>query len=651
MRQPNRQILKVIDSLFALYSQWTSNKDLKKARQVEYQKLQRKFRKERKDVEKMAAAVKEAERKLLGHLHCKVDSTARPVQLSQAASVITASTSSSLPSTDGNQSEADSKPGILADLSADEADGTGRIITTKNETNCPEQRCDNEPTSTVTTPPGIVPSDNVNLAPESNDGKESRMLYLSFGRDPPLTSHVTRIDDIAANVEKAKTALKQAKERADLVSIQSKERKLLEAREDDMSSSLRRWFLRVRSLVLLPSKESLAEAARPVFGKLVSPPMVSVITDAHRLGISDLPDVHTMINCFKCLSWSLSTLEVIGRKPSISEISALVAMVSGFKLPDEKALKTLKFMLSRATQLQARIVKAVVSKPGETKTAQIPFLMELDASSDEVPLIIPEKQVLKAAINDNGKNSSKGLSLKQEENSCCREVSPHAPDHVKLWPPFGVLGSQAALEALGKECSAIPDETCELVILDQKISEQHRGDAVVTPSLEPATPTVQNESPGVVISSQTTSPNQIQVANSAENSVSGVQQLAVVDHEVVMNTVESTERTGGALPGPSLDTADPSPTIEIASWKAPPVAITAPLVNGCRDGEISSTQLTSLSSDIEEAASDIQERDYIPGIVETLPSDAEQGIVFQQQADFHKLTHVANGIAVEDGTM
>ena len=52
------------NSFLLISTQWTSAKDLKRARQVEYQKLQRKFRKERKDVEKLAAILKEAEENL-----------------------------------------------------------------------------------------------------------------------------------------------------------------------------------------------------------------------------------------------------------------------------------------------------------------------------------------------------------------------------------------------------------------------------------------------------------------------------------------------------------------------------------------------------------------------------------------------------------
>jgi hypothetical protein len=43
---------------------WTCARDLKKARQVDYQKIQRKFRKEKKDIEKYANIIKQAEQHL-----------------------------------------------------------------------------------------------------------------------------------------------------------------------------------------------------------------------------------------------------------------------------------------------------------------------------------------------------------------------------------------------------------------------------------------------------------------------------------------------------------------------------------------------------------------------------------------------------------
>lgn len=165
------------------FLQWTSNKDLKKARQVEYQKLQRKFRKERKDVEKMATAVKEAERKLSGneHSHYKVHATFR-ADTSDSASI-----GPLLSNTGGIHTKVEPEPGILADRSTVETSVTDFVLTTKNQADSPPQKDDNESASNVKTPPGFVHSEcnNPNLV-DSIEGKESgKRCHLLFGRDLP----------------------------------------------------------------------------------------------------------------------------------------------------------------------------------------------------------------------------------------------------------------------------------------------------------------------------------------------------------------------------------------------------------------------------------------------------------------------------------
>jgi len=199
---------------------------------------------------------------------------------------------------------------------------------------------------------------------------------------------------------------------------------------------------------------------------------------------------------------------------------------SQFKLPDEKAVRTLKFMLNRACQWQSKIRKALAPKKGETKSISVSVLKELECGIRELPLIIPEEHSLGIAIEDNGTrhcvcggpsdgnfmlccdscnewfhgacmqvsnslsdtqkkwscpvcSGIEGLSIQQIQRSTnitdstvdtnesptglpivdSQEVSPYAPDPLQLWPPFGLLGSQAATEALGPECSTIAINT------------------------------------------------------------------------------------------------------------------------------------------------------------------------------------------------
>jgi hypothetical protein len=358
---------------------------------------------------------------------------------------------------------------------------------------------------------------------------------------------LTKLDkeEILSKLDKTKTALEQAKERLEVVASQSREQKRLESRENDHAMLLRRWVLRVRSHVLVPSDSKVAEAARPQFGLLMTQPMKDVIADANQLGIGDMPDTDKMLNFFQCMSWGLTALALIRRKPSISEINYLIAEADRLQLPDERALRTMKFMANRGNQWQLKIEKALAPKPGETRSISVSSLNEIVEGVQELPLTIPEIRLVQAAIDDKGKrhcicggpNDGKemlccdkckkwfhGVCMNQSlwaadegetwlcpscggkeiPNSPRREsgdtvvvtvplepppsdsyfISPHAPDPKKLWPPFGLLGSKPAIEALGLECSAIPEEEAaaaqpvqqqnSLVVKQQQVSASSR---------------------------------------------------------------------------------------------------------------------------------------------------------------------------------
>jgi hypothetical protein len=289
----------------------------------------------------------------------------------------------------------------------------------------------------------------------------------------------------------------------------------------------------VRSFVLVPSHEEQAEKARPSPNGTLSPPMSSVIADADALTISDLPDVEAMVNCFKCMSWSLQTLAIIGKKPTLAEMKSVLSLASALKLPDEKAFRTMKLMVQRASQWQGKVRKILAPKPGQTKSFNLDALKELLVGVEDIAVQIPETTKLKIAIKDKGARhcacggpsdgrfmlccdkceiwfhgtcvsvtkDSPGDSAKWLCPSCSREQAPlslanstltgndwenmsldssdehdysyHAPDPTKLWPPFSLLGSIAATEILGGECAAIPDET-EIIAIPKEDKYQEK---------------------------------------------------------------------------------------------------------------------------------------------------------------------------------
>lgn len=228
----------------------------------------------------------------------------------------------------------------------------------------------------------------------------------------------------------------------------------------------------VRDHVLVPSDPTKSERARPTFGMLFSDPMKEVIEQARFMGISDLPDIKQMENHFKCMSWSLHALALLRRKPTLSDVDYLIACAEGLKLPDERALRTMKFMSARANQCQKNMLKVLNVPPDEGKLINVSSLDEILSCAEDLPVCIPVTKAFESARKD--VSAGQSISGRFDANripaafpsspltdpSFDRHsgVSEHAPDPMMLWPPFGLLGSKSAIKALGLECSAIiPD--------------------------------------------------------------------------------------------------------------------------------------------------------------------------------------------------
>jgi hypothetical protein len=324
-----------------------------------------------------------------------------------------------------------------------------------------------------------------------------------------------------SKLDKAKNSLELSKERLKKISDQSQTMILDCTEEDKHSNTLRNWCLNVRSGILVPSTEAQSETSRPPVSGTLAPAMKRVIAEAEHLGIHDLSDVKKMADCFRSICWSFSAMVVLRHKPSLSEVSHLILEASKFKLPDEKALKTMKFMANRASQLQSKVAKALYPKKSEPKSINVASLKELESRIRELPLVVREEETIRVVIEDNGTRhcicgrprdgdkmyycnccskrfhgacieADKAGPKEQSQHlcPCCKgdgnsshhklvletemknlkwpthpfkdfndDASPHAPNPVDLWPPFGSIQSQAAIEAFGSECLAIAETT------------------------------------------------------------------------------------------------------------------------------------------------------------------------------------------------
>ena len=296
----------------------------------------------------------------------------------------------------------------------------------------------------------------------------TRDFYQPFGFNTNDSFHLHEAE-IVSKLDKAKTSLQLSKERLKKITNQSQQKTLNEAKEDECSSILRNWCLKVRSEVLVPAVDTQSETTRPPASGIMPPIMIQVIAEAVHFGIFDISDIKKMVECFRSICWSFSAMVVIRRKPSLSEVRHLISEASEFKLPVERALRTMKFMANKASQLQSKIEKALCAEKGESKPMNVSILKELESGTRESPLVVPEEAILRVVIQGNGDVSDRKLILE----SCVEnqmgphspsidlrdDVSPYAPDPMKLWPPFGLLHSQTAIQTFGSDCLAVPDVT------------------------------------------------------------------------------------------------------------------------------------------------------------------------------------------------
>ncbi|KAL3925773.1 MAG: hypothetical protein SGILL_000191, partial [Bacillariaceae sp.] len=541
---------------------WTCTRDLKKARQVDYQKIQRKYRKEKKDIEKFTATIADLEQHLAIVENAEKEvaaATDNPAPMNAATvngaeGQKVAADGASIPPS-GIVDAPPASATVAAEVPSSFAvpPSTSPVVMTEIPSvskaavppaaNTTSSLATGAPTVAVAIAASEEDSVKVESGAQPAQAPESAMVEngVPKAKVPNVAELLSKIDkaEILSKIEKNKLAIEQAQERLEVISAQSRDQKRLEAKENDHAMLLRRWVLRVRSLVLVPSDISRVEGAKPQFGVPLSRPMEDVIEDARLLGIADLPDTEKMLNFFKSMSWGLTALALIRRKPKISEINYLIstAEAEGMKLPDERALRTMKYMASRGHQCQLKIEKILAPKPGEIKSINVSSMEEIADGARELPLIIPERKALQAAIDDKGKrycvcggpndgkqmlccdkckkwfhgacmnvtlseadaseswlcsscggmevNSSAASAAgtkdeavipKEPLQSDSSFVSPHAPDPKTLWPAFGLLGSKPAIEALGLECSSIPEEALSTQPLQQKqnnVAVQH----------------------------------------------------------------------------------------------------------------------------------------------------------------------------------
>ena len=322
-------------------------------------------------------------------------------------------------------------------------------------------------------------------------------------------------------MDRTYSAIKECEDRLRLLADKGAERLSTELEEDRLHSQLKSWCIRVRARVLVPTAKASADESVPSADGSMSAPMIKLFRDAEMLGIAKLPDVHNVANHFKAIGWSCLASKVLMKRPSAKAMQDLLTRCSSINLPEEKATRMMKAMVQKTNQWQSKVRKVLSPKPGEKRPFNLALVNQLKRSAIELPLHPPELFLLTNTTEDKGTRhcvcggpndgsfmmscdkcsgwfhgrcvnvdrsvvdtlehwvcpncsgsssetspegfnavewEGEGDSDGEESETNNDDQSGNVPTPIKMWPPFGLLGSTESIEVLGEECVSMGDE-------------------------------------------------------------------------------------------------------------------------------------------------------------------------------------------------
>lgn len=359
---------------------WTSLKELRKARHQDDQKFKRKIRKENKEMEKLEKEASELRSLLKDSLRTTLAHNSNVV-CSGAKECV------KIPPPEANISQQSGAIVEANSLVVEEA-----MARTENTAPC----------NAV-----LDPALGMRAASSCTHQNDVSSEYNPSGTDGSLVtqsirSHALSKNEILLKLERISQLMHNCTQRLSVLSEQSIEQKRIQDFEDAKAAFLRHWCIRVRSLVLIPSTMKFANSSRPNRDGSLSVPMLSAVKEAKHSGLHDIADIKNVSNAFNCISWSLRAMWTFTRQPSSVELRSLVKDASDFQFTDERGVRAIRSLSSRAKAWEIKVAKALQPIPGESKPFDVAHLQELAAAGDDIPVVMPCELRIATVIEDNG---------------------------------------------------------------------------------------------------------------------------------------------------------------------------------------------------------------------------------------------------------
>ena len=282
-------------------------------------------------------------------------------------------------------------------------------------------------------------------------------------------------------IAKANTTIANCEKRMEGYKTELIERKNLEAREDVLALSIKKWCAIVKQDIFAPRTLAKAELSRPGADGSLSAPMNKAKLYAESLGIDKLPDIDVILNSFKIFAWTLHSLEVLMRKPRAEEIRLILSHIDNgsVKLGESKCVRMIKSMSSRAQIWQAKANRALAPLSNDRTPYDLSVLKELLSGAKQIPLIMPEEARLWNTIEDRGTRHcicggpSDGSFMLGCDNcdrwfhGSCMKIDKATGDALSKWicPPCtkGIYVQDTAAANVATETNTVSDDDNKFV--------------------------------------------------------------------------------------------------------------------------------------------------------------------------------------------
>jgi hypothetical protein len=245
---------------------------------------------------------------------------------------------------------------------------------------------------------------NLNFAPIVDD---SAPLSLNMASAPaPVVrsdqEHAAVLKNAKSIVDRLANGAANCQKRIDGNKLEEDRLNQTNAEEDRFSLVLGQFFLEVKRLVWQPRTPENVRLGSPSEEGELSKNMNYCVERAKQLNLVRFADVKTLFDKFRETSWCFLAITVMRKKPSYEELQKVVQRSAGIRFTDERPLRMIKTIYVRAQVIVERVTKTLRPIPNLQSKFDLATLKICVQQARDVPCVIPAMAIAENVIEDDG---------------------------------------------------------------------------------------------------------------------------------------------------------------------------------------------------------------------------------------------------------